>query len=830
VRYFAHKDERRRYLLSAHLAAVAAEAAARMHSWPRGRKLVVPALVAGFAHDFGKYTTFFQRYLDRGEAGENKQHAFISGLWAAFLAREVGLAEEWRLLVFHAVAYHHRDLDRPDRLLVPPRRLRESWETLNPDEFRRLRSLQAQVQDLFAGIRYVARSLSAASRHVVRLLGRRGLDAGLWPAREWSSLLERFLAGWETVYGELYRCWRGMSRGRPGLGPYFRLLTLFSALIDADKLHAARVDEVARVPVPADVVTRFREARFGPPADRLARLRAELYENAAARMAAAPRERRLFTLTAPTGSGKTLAVLNAALLLRSRLAERTGRVPRIIYALPFTNIIDQTHRVFSDVLRARLPDFARGPARYLLKHHHLAEVDFVTDPDEERPLDESLLLTESWQSEIVVTTFVQLLHTLIGYRNRLLKKFHRLGGAIVVMDEVQNIPVEYWPLVETALRRAAEELDLHLILMTATRPEWFGPDEALELAGDPPTMERFFATLNRVAVEADLRPVNCAALAGEFVRRYRRDRSYLVVLNTIRSSVDFYLAVREALGGRAPLYYLSTNVVPAERERRLAELQAALTAGRKPVLVSTQVVEAGVDLDFDEVWRDIGPIDGVVQVAGRCNRHFRWPCGEVRVFKLADERGLPANRVYGRVHVLAAERALGARPGLQEPDFYGLVADYFAAVRAAKSADESAAILRAMEELAFRGEGEAKGVADFRLIEDLGEGEAKGVADFRLIEDLPGYVEVFVVADERAAAVWERYRELLACRDRTERWRGLLALRQDFFRYLVSVPARLALGKVDTTTQPCHVPPYLLDEVYDPETGFKRVEEGMLVI
>ncbi len=813
MRYFAHKDERRRYLLSAHLAAVAAGAAARLDSWPRGRELVLPALVAAFAHDFGKYTGFFQRYLELGEAAEHRHHALISGLWAAFLAEKLGLAEEWRLLAFHAVAYHHRDLDRPERLLVAPRRLADPWETLEPDEFRRVRSLRAQVEDLAERKRSVARSLRTASRHLGRLLRRRGLPAGLWPVADWSALLEGFLEGWLGVYGELYRYWRGVARAVPDPGRYFRWLAVFSALIDADKLHAARVNDVARVPVPADAVTVFRAARFGPPADHVARLRAELYEYAASRMAAARPERRLFTLTAPTGSGKTLAVLNAALLLRARLAERTGRVPRIIYALPFTNIIDQTHRVFYDVLRERLPEFARDPARYLLKHHHLAEPAFATEPEEERPLEESLLLTESWQSEIVVTTFVQLLQTLIGHRNRLLKKFHRLGGAIVIMDEVQNVPVEYWPLVETTLRRAAEELNLHLILMTATRPEWFGPEEALELAGDPRTVEGFFAALNRVTVGADLRPVDIPSLAAEFVARHRPDRSYLVVFNTIRSSVDFYLVVREALGGRAPLYYLSTNVVPAERERRLRELQAALAAGRKPVLVSTQVVEAGVDLDFDEVWRDIGPVDAVVQVAGRCNRHFRRPRGEVRVFRLADQQGVPANRVYGRVHILAAERAFATRPRLQEPDFYGLVADFFAAVRAAKSTDRSRDLLRAMEELAFRG-----------------EGEAAGVADFRLIEDLPGYVEVFVVADERAAAVWERYRELLACRDRAERWRGLLALRRDFFRYLVSVPARLVLGRVDTTTRPCHVPAYLLDEVYDPETGFKRVEEGMLII
>ncbi|MBE3588407.1 MAG: CRISPR-associated helicase Cas3' [Thermoanaerobacteraceae bacterium] len=827
--HYAHKEGARKYLLSTHLAWVAAGAATRLKAMPGRRDLVPAAVLAGLTHDFGKYTGYFQRYLLQGKGGPAKQHAFISGLFALDLATGLDFPLPLRLAVFLSIIRHHRSLADPAEFLVAPRDLApEARENLDPETAGRLRVVEEQVADLRAQAGKVARSLSCAAAHTARLLARQGMDPPHWLAWDWHQMMHQFLDQWTAAYGALYTGWRRWERraGRD-LTAYFDLTGLFSALIDADKIHAARVRETARTTIPGEgeLLERYRAAHFGPPGNSMEILRENIYRNVAAGISRAPLEQKIFTITAPTGAGKTLAGFKAAFSLRERLSTARDNIPpRIIYALPFTSIVDQTFEVGEKLLRAALADPAAPvPTSWILKHHHLADVRYsLMEDDEERSLDEALMLIESWQSEVVITTFVQLFQTLIGYENRMLKKLHRLGGAILILDEVQNIPVEYWPLVEETLRRACEHMDMRVILMTATRPEWFKEHEAMELAGDPDTVRRQFAAVNRVSVWADMTPLTVEEAAANFLGAYARERSYLVVLNTIKSSIAFYEALRDHWAGSGPpLYYLSTNIIPAERERRLREIRAGLAQGEKPVLVSTQVVEAGVDLDFDEVWRDLGPVDAVVQVAGRCNRHFRRARGNVHLMHLVDKPGEGghslASFVYGKIHTLAARRLFGARPFLEEPDFYDAVADYFRTVRQGKSLAESEGFLQAMARLRFTGKG-------------AGE-ESQCISGFALIRDLPHYVQVFICADAAAEEIWNRYQSTVSGeKDLRRRREAFLLLKRDFLRYIVSVPKDLLLHRLDGETRPPVIPPYLLDEFYDGQTGFKRVkDEGCLI-
>lgn len=822
--FYAHRDERRFYLLGAHLAHVAAGAAERVAAAPGKGELFPAALVAGLAHDFGKYTSYFQEYLRTGRGGPEKQHAFLSGLWAAYLARHLALPPEQQLALFLAVARHHQELADPEEYLLAPRELAGDWAKLEPTIQERLRVVAAQVANLQSQAGAVAASLRTAVRRTRRLLAGRGLAVPAWLLNDRAPLLTAFLADWQAAFGSLYGICRRQKRAAgTALGTYFDLLLLFSGLIDADKIHAARVVEAERTALPGDVVDRYRAARFGSPRTVIENLRENLYRSAVARAAQAPLEQRIFTLTAPTGAGKTLAGLAAAFRLRERLSAAWGVPPRLIYALPFTSIVDQTFAVAEAILRTAVPEPGTAlPSTWLLKHHHLAEPVYRgSGKEDELSLDEALLLTESWQSELVVTTFVQFFHTLVGYQNRMLKKFHRLGGAVVILDEVQSIPVEYWPLVVETLRQACTLLGMRVILMTATRPEWFGSGEALELAGDPEAVRQQFAAVDRVTIAAETAPSSVPEAAETFLRRYRADRSYLMVLSTIKSSITFYQALREVWGAQGPpLYYLSTNIVPAERERRLSEIRGRLARGEKPVLVSTQVVEAGVDLDFDEVWRDLGPVDAVVQAAGRCNRHFSRARGRVRLFQLVDEKtNRPlASFVYGKIHTWAAQRLFGERPVLAEPDFFDTVADYFRTVRESKSAEASQKILQAMAALRFTHKGKETG-------------EPAAVSDFALIRELPRYVDVFICADAAAEAVWHCYQTTVAREpDPWRRREAFLRIKRDFRCYLISVPGKLLLDRIAAEARPLMIPGYLLGEFYDPETGFKRVaEEGALI-
>ncbi len=364
----------------------------------------------------------------------------------------------------------------------------------------------------------------------------------------------------------------------------------------------------------------------------------------------------ILSLTAPTGSGKTLTALSCALRLRERVRKEESYLPRIVYALPFVNIIDQNSAVVEEVLKGHA-DYNHSPSSYLLKHHHLAPQAFREDQDVTN--DEALLLTESWESEIVVTTFVQLFESLVTNRNRRLKKLHNLAGAIVVLDEVQSIPYEQWRLVEYTLNTLTEQLGCTVLQMTATRPHIL--PSARELLDHP---EKHFEGLSRTTIipRPDIRTTeDLESFCEELIED---DSSLLVVLNTIGDAVNLYRRLRELPGlipyrenmprdgrGDRPLVHLSTNLTPWQRARRVRMLRRYMKLGGRPIVISTQVIEAGVDLDFDIVIRDRGPLDSIVQVAGRGNRAGRneTPRPVYIVYLERDQGSSPATLVYGNI-------------------------------------------------------------------------------------------------------------------------------------------------------------------------------------
>lgn len=806
-----------------HLREVAMEMQQCLQDIPGAGRDVLPMLAAvtGMAHDFGKYTTFFQKYLlEKVREGDKHHHAFISGLWGSYLVATLLKKEEilpdpvlafTPLLTFMAIIRHHANLDNLERHLVRPGDLEDPELTeVQPSLRYKLQLVEEQIADLFARREDILPSLLKAQE----------------PFNFFSpDLLETFCSDWRSIYGQLYRLHRRFKQADAFTRrkAYFLLLALYSALIDADKREAGGVGAVPRCWLPSKAVDSFKEKKFASsPSEDINALREEIYAKVINTISRVSLDEHLFTLTAPTGAGKTLTSLSAALRLRERLRREKGYSPRIIYALPFTNIIDQTFTVFGDVLRASLEDFATKESNYLLKHHYLADTIYKLEGEnagEEFSLEESLLLIESWQSEIIVTTFVQLLHSLIGFQNRMLKKSNKLLGSIVIMDEVQNIPVEYWELVREVLKGLAQYFGAYVILMTATKPLLFKRGEARELVGDEALVRKFFNRLNRVQVQVDLRPKRVTEVAAEFAHQYDPSRSYLLIVNTINSSLELYQCIKQLLQqqGHEPLmFYLSTNVIPWERKRRVEEINRALSSGLKPVVVSTQVVEAGVDLDFDIVWRDLSPIDSTIQAAGRCNRHGHKRGGLVRIVHLVDEEGHTlANRVYGAIHCHVAHKIFEQYSEFTERDFYDLVEKFFQIMEEKKSKDEATKIMAAMEDLYFK---------------DVNNESRVAVSDFKLIQGLPSYVDVFVELDERAREIWQFYQEsVLKEKDLLRRRHNFLSIKKDFYERILSVPAKLALG-LDGATRPLFLSRDVLEQYYEPETGFRRQRDDDPII
>ncbi|WMJ15906.1 CRISPR-associated helicase Cas3' [Geobacillus proteiniphilus] len=390
------------------------------------------------------------------------------------------------------------------------------------------------------------------------------------------------------------------------------------------------------------------------------------------------RKEKFFTITAPTGIGKTLASLECALYLQQRIAELEGYVPRIITAIPFINIIEQSRRDYEAVF---------GKNAQVLAHHRLADLSFSTEEGEELPLDQRLLLTEAWEADVVLTTFVQLCHSIFTNRNSPLRKFHKLAGSIVILDEVQTLPEKYMPLIGAVLRKMAEYYGTRFILMTATQPKLLELGDRLlgqsfckpiELL---PSHREYFASFTRTQLISRIeRKRNAEDFFSLFLDTRQPHQSALVVMNTIRRSKEIYQLLKKAQSEgvlrNVEIFYLSTNIVPWQRSQVIEAVRERLadSKGNPVILVSTQAIEAGVDLDFDIGYRDLAPLESIIQTAGRVNRHGKK--GElcpVYVMRLEED----AQYIYGSHHLNWTKKLLEMYQEVPEPLFPRLLFDYY---------------------------------------------------------------------------------------------------------------------------------------------------------
>ena len=263
----------------------------------------------------------------------------------------------------------------------------------------------------------------------------------------------------------------------------------------------------------------------------------------------------------------------------------------------------------------------------------------------EMDVEKSLLLIEGWHSEIVVTTFVQFFHSLITNRNRAARKFHNMVNSIIILDEVQSIPYKYWVLVNNALKYLAEEYNCWVVLVTATLPLIFREEKG-EIKPLIENKQKYFEKFNRVEYDFNLEEKEFEEFKQEVLDEIlESDKDIMVVLNRIECSKDLYSFVKEGLEreyGRGKvteegvlefenleLINLSTHIIPIHR---LERIRSAKEAGEKrKVIITTQLIEAGVDISVNEIYRDLAPLDCIIQTAGRCNRNNEEEKGAVKI-------------------------------------------------------------------------------------------------------------------------------------------------------------------------------------------------------
>jgi CRISPR-associated endonuclease/helicase Cas3 len=579
---------------------------------------------AGWLHDLGKYSDEFQKKIRR-QSNKDAGHALAGALEALHRYGVDGGG-----LLAYAVAGHHAGLaDGPQ-----------------PSEAGHLGDRFQQTPDLG---------------------WERGLAALVLPPREdLDAEFSDFMARKRFAESDTAQT-RAHAYARSFLGRM-----LFSALVDADFLATeqflnqdkalARQAEAARPEQLAAVLAAYLDAKpLAAPVDHQRRT----VLTACRAMGRDPaRATGVYTLVVPTGGGKTLSSLSFALEHAA-----THGLDRVIYAIPFTAITDQTAAVFRDVLGADA----------VLEHTGTADPTGVGDEEPVGP-DRMALAAENWDAPVVVTTTVQLFQSLHAARPSHCRKLHNLARSVIVLDEVQALPIPALAPCLAALRELASGYGTTIVLMSATLPDFDQPSHSLQVHLPPATPILAPAALDRqVFTRTRAEPIGTlddAAVAN----RMAAQQQVLTIVETITQARAIY--ARLPMAGR---YHLSAAMTPAHRTATLDTIRRALQSGQPCRVTATRVVEAGVDISFPRVIRLLAGVDSLAQAAGRCNRHgeLQDRLGRFEIFIPADHKAAwPDNLRDLKLRVELAKESLQQFP---DPLTDAAIADYFARLLQLKS-------------------------------------------------------------------------------------------------------------------------------------------------
>lgn len=746
------------------------------------------ATTVASTHDIGKATTYFQHHL-RGKKINSSlsSHALLSAVISTWhFTHEIPV--EYKLPFFLGIKSHHSNPSSPREELS----VKHYWKYLEKQK-------NAIDKEQFF--------------RIIKSLG--------FSVPENQELLPPLI--------EFRRkfCWAPDIKECRGIKAYFTTNLLLGMLVDADIRSV--IDMPAnekRTDIPGDIVDNYIESLGSDKKVSINSLRREFYTTVVNNIQRLGLENKFFSLTAPTGIGKTLTGFSAAVKLRNMILKERGNAPRIIYVLPFTSIIDQNFNVLLSVIKKY------GLCEnIILKHHYRAnpsdnagiktkniwklleegsEIHTKEFSDTLKFYEQAHNRVETWDGEVIVTTFVRFYETLFTNRRSEMRRLHRLAGSIVVLDEVQNIPAEYWLATEEALKFLANEWDTRFILMTATRPALL--EDIPELT--EPKKQYFFGKMSRTELHIDPTPVPYNDIETWLLPKIESEHSFMVVLNTVRSAQQIYKDLKEKLCDYH-IYFLAASLIPIHREQRIDEIKKKLECNKKVGLVATQVVEAGVDLDFDIVIRDLAPLDSIIQAAGRCNRNYlKDTKGNVYLVTLIEDNKNNSYRelatyIYNGILIDTTKELILKKDTLSEKDYLELVEKYFNQLSEKKAAKRE-------------------------LLDSILYLSYDNLATFDFIEEKFPQVPVFVEFDENATKLIKKLEELEAMKansyqERMLRKQLLKTISHDLWKYIVNVPIT---SVIDIGLDPL---PYAksflwlrkegyipIEEIYDKKTGFCR--------
>jgi CRISPR-associated endonuclease/helicase Cas3 len=546
--------------------------------------------VLGKWHDLGKYSLEFQSYL-KSQNGIDVHGTEITGkvdhstAGCQFSVSLSHLQIPIRFALAYCIAGHHSGLAnaiegrRITGLLQRFEKSIPEWKIYTPEHLLDSPSLSLP-HDVDVSIRKAWREING---NTLRSQQRTGLVWAMFVRMLFSSLVDAdFLATERFMTPEA-------AKQRPN---YRSSIADLNVCIDQhiEKLQSVRVGRLPEIR--RTVLNACQDAAHLPPG--------------------------LFSLSVPTGGGKTLASLCFA--VRHMLFHPDRKFDRIVIAIPFTSIIEQT----ADVLRGV---FSPLNEEVVLEHHSSVE--------REEETTRSRLASQNFDAPIVVTTNVQLLESLFANRPSKCRKLHNIARSVIILDEAQMLPIELMEPTLLAIQELVDSYGCTIVLCTATQPaigrsESFpiGLREVREIIPEP---QKLYESMRRTVVSYEGK-----LTLGQLVEQLSSQRQFLCIHNTRPQASKTFQMLREGGDRARGLYHLSTFMCPTHRRNVLDAIRLRLKEGKRCQVVSTQLIEAGVDVDFPVVYRAIAGMDSIAQAAGRCNREGLFETGTVKVFSLPE--------------------------------------------------------------------------------------------------------------------------------------------------------------------------------------------------
>lgn len=744
------------------------------------------AFLIGLCHDLGKATSYFQDYLyaiqhqqENNTQQEYKQHSLLSALFGYILVEDYikGIKEGNKLLKYLPsiswiiIKRHHGDLDDIFKEF--------DYSMYEIDKAKEIIKIQFNAMNL--------EEISEILKPYTELkIDEDILTSLLKVLDEITEEEDRFLDYQEEESYELFI----LSK------------FLFSALISSDKYDAIfhQREEIFPITIEDCLVDSYKILKRFDQKDSVNKIREKVYKDVIGSIQKLGNKNKIMSITLPTGTGKTLTAVSAALKLRQRLLKETGRSYKVIYTLPFTSIIDQNYSVLEEMFKKVQGE--KPTNNVLLKHHYLSDLHYsMKSPDEMLQINESRYMIENWKSQIIVTTFVQFFHSIFSNRNTALGKYSNIANTIIILDEIQSIHHKYWEIINNLFKAMASYLDIYFILVTATQPLIFikEKNEVVELAKDS---EEYFSLFNRTRLHLNIRESLSMEEFLDVLMNLIEDnpqKDLLIVMNTIKSSLEVYDYITKLELQKTELYYLSTNIIPKDRKTRINAIKEEREF--RKVIVSTQLIEAGVDIDVDIVIRDFAPLDAINQVAGRCNRNGKKQQSDVYIFRLNNGHKEFHQYIYDPILISKTLDILIPYNIIEEKDFYKIAQAYFQLVKNHKSKDTSKKLLENIYKVEHR----------------------KANESFKLIEQDYEKVDVFIELDEKAKGIWNQFQRLKEIKDPIQRKNQFYQFKKEFYDYVISINKEKFLKELDGF---CGYISYEeLEGAYDKETGYKLIDE-----